>query len=222
MLALGTSGEAQICPKPMKGISCPTLMATCMAFEWAHGGRAVWGPQCQLGLAQHTVLPWDNPLPDLWNGLRPGVCKCLEKVSSEVLSAKPQLWPWSGREQGRKQERRRKGDLIMGWSSSGEGIRQGWGLTHTRSGSFWTQSVDTWGFQGGSVVKKLASNAGDTGSIPGLGRSPGERNGNPLQYSCLENPMGRGDWRATVHGVTKSLTELWNSNNDSDFFSFLI
>ena len=49
-----------------------------------------------------------------------------------------------------------------------------------------------------------ACNAGDIGSVPGLGRSPGVGNGNPLQYSCLENPKDRGAWRATVHGVAKS------------------
>ena len=62
------------------------------------------------------------------------------------------------------------------------------------------------GFSGGSVVKNPPSNAGDTrdaGSIPGLGRSSGGGNGNPLQYSCLENPMDRGVWWATVHRVTK-------------------
>ena len=58
--------------------------------------------------------------------------------------------------------------------------------------------------------KESAFNAGDTGSIPGLGRSPGEGNGNPLQYSCLENPMDRGAWRATVHEVTKSQTQQSN------------
>ena len=51
-----------------------------------------------------------------------------------------------------------------------------------------------WDFPGGSEVKASASNAGNPGSIPGLGRSPGEGNGNPLQYSCLENPMDRGAW----------------------------
>ena len=61
---------------------------------------------------------------------------------------------------------------------------------------------------GGSVVKASVCNAGDLGSIPGLGRSPGEGNGNPLQYSCLENPMGGGAWWATVHGVAKSQTRL--------------
>ena len=60
---------------------------------------------------------------------------------------------------------------------------------------------------GGSEVKESARNAGDLGSIPGLGRSPGEGNGNPLQYSCLENPMD-GAWWATVHGVAKSQTRL--------------
>ena len=54
---------------------------------------------------------------------------------------------------------------------------------------------------GGSDGKESACNAGDLGSIPGLGRFPGEGNGNPLQYSCLENPMGRGVWQATVHEV---------------------
>ena len=63
------------------------------------------------------------------------------------------------------------------------------------------------GFSGGSAVKSLsACNAGDLGSIPESGRSPGERNGNPLQYSCLGNPMHRGAWWATVHGVSESQT----------------
>ena len=80
------------------------------------------------------------------------------------------------------------------------------------------------GFPGGPVFKNLSSNAGDSGGgsegkefacsagnpglIPGLGRSPGEGNGNPLQYSCLENPMDRGAWWVIVYGVTKSRTLL--------------
>ena len=63
-------------------------------------------------------------------------------------------------------------------------------------------------FLGGSEVKASACNVGDLGSIPGSGRSPGEGNGNPLQYSCLENPMDGGAWWATVHGVAKSRTQL--------------
>ena len=62
------------------------------------------------------------------------------------------------------------------------------------------------GFPGGSDGKESACNAGDLGSIPGLGRSPTEGNGNPLQYACLKNPMDRLAWRATVHGVAKSQT----------------
>ena len=61
-------------------------------------------------------------------------------------------------------------------------------------------------FPGGSDSKDSARNAGDGGSIPGLGISPGEGNSNPLHYSCLKNPMDGGAWRAIVHGIAKSLT----------------
>ena len=64
------------------------------------------------------------------------------------------------------------------------------------------------GFPPGSEVKASAWNTGNLGSIPGLGRSPREGNSNPLQYSCLENPMEGGAWWATVHGVAKSRTQL--------------
>ena len=66
------------------------------------------------------------------------------------------------------------------------------------------------GFPCGWAGKEAACNAGDLGSIPGLARSPGEGNSNPLQYSCLENSLDRGAWQATVHGVTKSRTWLNN------------
>ena len=62
------------------------------------------------------------------------------------------------------------------------------------------------GFPGGSDGKESVCNAGDVGTIPGLGRAPGGGNGNPLHYSCWENPMDRGAWQAIVCGVTKSLT----------------
>ena len=65
------------------------------------------------------------------------------------------------------------------------------------------------------MVKNVPANAGDTSLIPGLGRSPGEGNGNPLQYFCLDNPMDRGAWRATVHGVKKSWIQL-NSKTTQD------
>ena len=79
--------------------------------------------------------------------------------------------------------------------------------------SYLASSPEYLGFPGGLDGKVSAYNAGDPGSIPGSGRSPGEGNGNPLQYSYLENPMDGGAWWATVHGVAKNRTEL------SDFTS---
>ena len=67
---------------------------------------------------------------------------------------------------------------------------------------------DEMGFPGASHGKEPTCNVGDPDSVPGLGRSPGEGNGNPLQYSCLENSMDRGAWQATVHRVAKSGTGL--------------
>ena len=71
-----------------------------------------------------------------------------------------------------------------------------------------------WGFPGGSDGKKSAYNGADPGSIPWLGRSPGGGHGNPLWYSCLENPMHRGAWQATVLWITKTQTRLsnWHSS----------
>ena len=71
--------------------------------------------------------------------------------------------------------------------------------------------ISLYGFPGGTVVKNLPANAGgasDVALIPGSGRSPGEGNGSSLQYSCLENSTDKGVWQATVHGVTKSQTQL--------------
>ena len=65
-----------------------------------------------------------------------------------------------------------------------------------------------WGFPGGSVVKNPPANAQNVGSVPGSGRSPGEGHGNSLRYPCLEDPMDREAWQATVHRVTKSWTRL--------------
>ena len=87
-------------------------------------------------------------------------------------------------------------------------------------GGAWQATYSPWGRKesdtterlhltsGGSDGKESACNAGDPDLIPGSGRYPGEGNGNPLHYSCLENSMDRGAWRATVHGVTKSRTQL--------------
>ena len=69
------------------------------------------------------------------------------------------------------------------------------------------------------MVQNLPANAGFASSIPGSGRSPGGGHGNPLQYSCLQNPMDRGAWQATVHGVAESIvTEQLNNNNNSSLF----
>ena len=78
-------------------------------------------------------------------------------------------------------------------------------LTHSACSFFQFSSAQhsLIGFPGSSEVKASASNAGDLGSIPGSGRSPGEGHGNPLQYSRLENPMDRGIWRAEIHGGHK-------------------
>ena len=66
------------------------------------------------------------------------------------------------------------------------------------------------GFPGGSVSKEYPCSAGDLSLIPGWGRSPVEGNGNPLQYSCLGDPVDRGAWQATVHGMAKSRTQFSN------------
>ena len=87
-------------------------------------------------------------------------------------------------------------------------VRPGKGLPLPCSKDF-PRHRKTMGFPGGTALKNPSANAGearDAGSFPGLERTPGEGNGNPLQYSCLENPMDRGAWRATFHGVAESRT----------------
>ena len=81
--------------------------------------------------------------------------------------------------------------IILGWPKSSFGF-----------------FIHIWGFPIGSDSKESTCSAEDMSSTPGLGRSPGEGNGYPFQYSCLDNPMDRGAWWATVHGVTKSQTRL--------------
>ena len=83
------------------------------------------------------------------------------------------------------------------------------------SPKFISSSESLVGLPGGSEVKASACNVGDQGSIPGSGRFPGEGNGHPLQYSCLENPMDGGAWWATVYRVVNSQTRLSDSTNRS-------
>ena len=86
-------------------------------------------------------------------------------------------------------------------------------LTKCNTSSWYKHSVnlELLGFPGGSDNKESTCNAGDPGLIPGLGRSPGEGNGNPLQYSCLKNPMDRGAWQSAAHGIAESNMTHWHS-----------
>ena len=93
----------------------------------------------------------------------------------------------------------------QGWFDPSERLWWEWGLILNVNSPLLPFCL---GFSAGSDGKASACNAGDPGPIPGLGRSPGEGNGNPLQYSCLENSMDGGAWWATVNGVTKSRSRL--------------
>ena len=150
---------------------------------------------------------------------------------TDVKAEAPILWPpdaksqlfWKDPDAGkdwRQEERVMMEDEMVGWpyrlnghgfeQALGDGKGQGslaccspWGrkeLDMTEWIATTTRHLD---FPRGQAVKNLPANVGDVSSIPGLGRSPGEGNGNPLQYSCLGNPMDRGSWLATVYGVTK-------------------
>ena len=103
----------------------------------------------------------------------------------------------------------RTGHGTTDWFQIGKGVHQGCIL-----------SPCLFNFPGGSEDKVSACNAGDLGSIPGLGKSPGEGNGNLLQYSCLENPRDRGAWWAAVYGVAQSRTRL--KRLSSSMYIFII
>ena len=93
--------------------------------------------------------------------------------------------------------------------------------TYTRSLIFDCEHTDL-GFPGVSVSKESACNAGDPGSVPGLGRSPGVGNSNPLHYSCLENPTDRGAWWTTAHGVTRVWHDRITNHHMLTYFAFQI
>ena len=180
----------------------------------------------QLHVLQHTMLSPPSLSPRVCSDSCPLSQWCHPTISSSIalFSSCPQSFPSSG-------------SFPMSWlfppggQSIGASVSvsvlsmniQGWfplGLTglislqsEELSRVFYNTTV--WKHQflgaqlpGGSDGKASAYNVGDPGSIPRLGRSPGEGNGNPLQYSCLENPMDGGAWCTTVHGVTKSRTWL--------------
>ena len=97
------------------------------------------------------------------------------------------------------------------WGNSGNSVRLyflGSKITADVTAAMKLKDAYSLDFPGGSEFKVYACNAGELGSIPELGKSSGEGNGTPRQYSCLENPMDGGAWWATVHGVTKSWTQL--------------
>ena len=96
-----------------------------------------------------------------------------------------------------------KGTLFLNYMLNQMGLTDKYRTSHPKAEAYTKHD-----FPGGSGGKASVYNAGDLGSSPGLGRSPGEGNGNPLQYYCLENPMDRGAWWATVYGVAKSRTRL--------------
>ena len=126
--------------------------------------------------------------------------------------------------EARKQQYSRLHCLCIKWITDAEGplMGKGWkkwcdcSLIIKQICYLWS-ALWTEGFLGGSDSKESACSVGDPGSIPASGRSPGEGNGNPLQYSRLENPMDTGAWQATFHGISKSQTRL----SDFTFFFFL-
>ena len=94
------------------------------------------------------------------------------------------------------------------WMMAAQNYSNNYSLYHLIYAAFLCRYLATLGLSGNLVVKNLPASAGDTGPIPGLGRSPGGGNSNPLQYSCLVNPKDRGAWQATIHGVTENWTWL--------------
>ena len=141
---------------------------------------------------------------------------------SDAEDETPILWPpdvknwliWKDPEAGKDWRQEEKGmteDKMIGWHHQSwwtgrPGVLQSMELQ--RVGQDWVTELNWRGFPCGLVVKNPPVNAGHTGSIPGLGRSSGEGNGYPLQYSCLAYPMDRGAWWTIVHGFTKSQTWL--------------
>ena len=153
-------------------------------------------------LAEHSfpthqhLFSEDNPCSNLVdNHFSVCVCVCVCVCVLIVSSIKPlTLFSLTKKDSIIKSEMPHERDF---------GLGQGWGQTPAL---LFPSCMASTGFLGGSVVKNPPANAGDTGLILGLGRSPGGWHGNPLQYSCLQNPMDNGAWRATVHGVAKSQT----------------
>ena len=133
----------------------------------------------------------------------PQMEKKTDYLNNSRDSMYPRLWRVASREIQSSSQKWLRGNssLYLHLSENGEEIH--FIIYHRFTSNFSYVAIFSFGFPGGSVVKNSSVNAGDMGSIPRLGRSPGEGNGNQFQYSCLGNPMDRGGWQPTVHGVTK-------------------
>ena len=137
-----------------------------------------------------------------------GVCLCMQ-VLSRFSRVRLLVTPWTVARQAPVSKEFSRQEYWSGLPCPSPGdLPDPWSIIMMFDGKVWKNGH----FPGGKeVVKKSLANAEDIrdlGSIPGLERSPGEGHGNPLQYSCLENPMDRGAWWATVQGVTESQTWL--------------
>ena len=155
-------------------------------WSWNSSTLATWCKELT-----HWKRPW------CWERLKSGEG---DDRGWDGWMASPTHWIWVGVNYG------------SGWWTGRPGVLQSMGSRRVRHDwaavLSWSEDGCTLGFPGGSDGKESACSAGEPGSIPGLGRSSGEGNGNSLQYSCLENSMDREAWWATVHGVAKSQTWL--------------
>ena len=152
-------------------------------------------------LKEKLHIPWENITGEAVFILR-------NRVASEGWECAIQVEKVVLREVGEAGIAPGEQDQHLGWEHTGDWSCRGrWGPDMPSLTVSWL-GLDILRFPGGSVVNVHPTNAGDTGSIPGSGRSSGRENGSPLQYSCLENPMDRGAWWATVLGVAKRWTWL--------------
>ena len=160
--------------------------------RWASTGGWLAAQQqgaCELGVLQALLTSWVG-LGDLWRGNRISNVKVVKNITHSMGQARGCASFLSCK-------------IAWGWKTLGK-IPFPKSIPSKSKGSL-QPLMD---FQVEQVVKNLPANTGDTGSIPRSGRFSGGGNGNLLQCSCLENPMDRGAWWATVHGITKSQTQL--------------
>ena len=151
--------------------------------------------------SQHVRPPCPSPTPGVHSDSRPSSRWCHPAISSSVVpfSSCPQSLPASGSFPMSQ---------LLTWGGQSTGV-SALASSLPKKYIYFRHTLYHRMSPGGSDGKESACNAADWGSIPGLGRSPGEGNGNPLQYPCLKNPVDRRAWRATVHGVTQSDTNEW-------------